>query len=385
MLACESLVATSARWENTVARFKTSGKLPRNALPTRVARRSLLRSSIGWKLGILGAAILLMSLAFAASAWPSALIVRFIFEAEAAKVKRALEKHRPRGVSSLLNQRYRFGDKDALLDTYFPSAAAQSGRRFPTLIWIHGGGWLSGHRDDVAPYLQAVAAEGYTVISLDYSLAPRHKYPTPLQQVNAALTYIQRNADRLHVDLDRIVIGGDSAGAQITSQIATLATSPTYARELGMDSAIEPGQLRGVILYCGIYDTASLLKNAELTPSRLLRWGTATIIWAYTGSRDNNAHALQQLSTVNHVTADFPPAFISGGSHDMLTDDQSKPLVAKLQALGVYVSTLFYAPGHTPALGHEYQFNLDSSDGAHALVQMLAFLQQRTVAQDVAR
>lgn len=363
-----------------MARFELPGDLQRDAstdLAT-ATQRSARRVWNRWALGIIAAAVALLAFAFATSPWPSALIIRFLFESEAARVKRALQKHTPEGVKSILNQRYRAGDHDAVLDIYFP-AATQASAPLPTLIWTHGGGWLSGHRDDVAPYLQTIAAEGYTVISLDYSLAPRGAYPTPVHQVNAALAYIQQHAARLHVDIDRIVMAGDSAGAQITSQIATLTTNPAYAHEFGMASALKSGQLRGIVLYCGIYDTATLIKNAELTPSPLLRWGTATIVWAYTGSRDANTPALKQMSTINHVTADFPPTFISGGNKDALTDDQSRPLAAKLRTLGVDVTTLFYPQDHTPALGHEYQFNLDNDDGAHVMAQMLAFLRRHTV------
>ena len=361
-----------------MARFETTGELQWNTPAAPVIRRSHRSPWFRWTLGAMGAVIALIIYAFAASAWPSALIVRFLFESEAGRVKRALQKHSPEGVLSILNQHYCSGDQDAVLDVYFPSTASQSSARLPTLIWTHGGGWLSGHRDDVTPYLQAIAAEGYTVISLDYSLAPRYTYPTPIHQVNAALAYIQQHANRLHVDADRIVMAGDSAGAQITSQIAALTTNPAYASDCGMTSAIRPGQLRGVVLYCGIYDTPMLIKNAELTPSPLLRWGTATIVWAYTGSRNDNSLALQQMSTIRHVTPDFPPAFISGGNSDALTNDQSRPLAAKLQTLGVEVATLFYPQEHAPALGHEYQFNLDNDDGMRTLAHMLAFLQRHT-------
>lgn len=191
---------------------------------------------------------LLVLLAFSLSPWTGTLVVRAAFDADAARVKQALEAHAPQGVSSILNQPFRAGDHDALLDVYFLATAAYSGELLRTVVWTHGGAWVSGDKADYAPYFQVITVKGYTGVALNYSLAPAHIYPTPIQQVNAALAYLQHNAGRFHVDVDRIVLAGDSAGAQITSQIATMVTIPSYAADLGMTPALRPAQLRGVIL-----------------------------------------------------------------------------------------------------------------------------------------
>ncbi|HWV22941.1 MAG TPA: hypothetical protein VNZ58_02020, partial [Thermomicrobiales bacterium] len=102
-------------------------------------------------------------------------------------------------------------------------------------------------------------------------------------------------------------------------------------------------------------------------------------IWAYTGNRartfDRNP-ALAQMSTIDHVTAEFPPAFISGGNGDPLTPTQSKPLAAKLEGLGVDVTTLFFPDDHEPPQPHEFQFNLDTPEAQQALDESVNFLEQ---------
>lgn len=116
-----------------------------------------------------------------------------------------------------------------------------------------------------------------------------------------------------------------------------------------------------------------LFETAGVT-SGLLRWGIKTTAWAYTGTRDPSDAELRQMSTIDHVTAAFPPAFISGGNADPLTDDHSKPLAEKLESLGVDVTSLFYPDDHTPKLEHEYQFDLDNAEGQRALQEVIAFL-----------
>ncbi|MGW9564588.1 alpha/beta hydrolase fold domain-containing protein [Rhodococcus hoagii] len=325
---------------------------------------------------ILGAAGLLAGsvVAFAAGPWPGALVVRTVFGRDARRTTEALRKHAPGGVASITAQRYRAGDDDAYLDVYFPAESGGATHALPTVIWTHGGAWISGHRTNCATYYELIAAAGFTVVSLDYSLGPRHRYPTAVEQLRDAHAYILANAERLHVDPDRIVLAGDSAGAQLTSQLATMATDAAYARAIGIESALRPEQLRGVVLNCGIYEVTDMVGGPGI-----LGWGTSESIWAYTGTKDvANSRAVAEMSTLRHVTADFPPTYISGGNADGLTEKQSKALAVKLTDLGVDVTTLFYPDDHEPPLAHEYQFDLDNADGRHALDRTIEFLRKHT-------
>lgn len=343
----------------------------------RTGNRARQRAWLWWPTGVVAGLILHGLLAFVLHPWPGTLLVRYAFDRAGAATHAALEKHAPQAVESIVEQQYREGDADAYLDAYFPAGASRPGQRLPTVVWIHGGAWLSGHRDDAAPYFQLIAAQRYTVISVGYSLAPTATYPAAVHQINDALGYIARHADRLHSDPDRIMLAGDSAGAQLASQIAALTTNRAYADELRLTPALSAGQLRGVILDCGLYDMQALVNTAAVAPSALLRWGVATMVWAYTGSRTPNSAALRQMSTIHHVTSAFPPTFITGGNADPLTADQSRPMAARLEGLGVDVTTLFYPDDHQPPLKHEYQFNLDTADGQKALAQTLTFLQRQ--------
>ena len=133
----------------------------------------------GWAGGGLALLVLAMLIAFNVSPRPGARLIRYVFEKDAAKVKRAMEAHPPgRTISSLTDQPYRAGDDGAFLDVYFPEAVGPD-ERLPTVVWAHGGAWISGHKDDAAPYFQLIAAEGYAVVSLGYSLPPEATYPTP--------------------------------------------------------------------------------------------------------------------------------------------------------------------------------------------------------------
>src|SRR5690606_31627529 len=133
------------------------------------------------------------------------------------------------GVDETLDVSYGDAGADTSFDVFSPSGGTDA---LPTVIWIHGGAWISGDKKDVRPYVRMIAAEGYTTVALNYTIAPEQIYPTALTQLNEALAFLVAHADEFRIDTDRIVIAGDSAGANLTSQLATLITDPGYASEL---------------------------------------------------------------------------------------------------------------------------------------------------------
>ncbi|WP_022884608.1 alpha/beta hydrolase [Glaciibacter superstes] len=301
------------------------------------------------------------------SPWPGAMLIRAVFERDAREVLRAMQRYAPEGVTAVLDQRYREGDRHAQFDVYYPAGTAHP---LPTVVWIHGGAWISGNKHDGRPYFELLAAAGYTVVSVSYPIAPEATYPAALHHLNDALGYLTAHADSLFIDAGKMALAGDSAGAQLASQLATLTTSPAYAALLGITSSLAPDQLKTVVLNCGIYDVPRMLLG-----SGLIGWGIERSIWAYVGAADfATSEAVRQMSTINHVTDAFPPAYISGGNGDPLTETQAKPLAEKLERLGVDVNTLFWPADLEPSLPHEYQFHLDRPEARDALAATIAFL-----------
>jgi acetyl esterase/lipase len=259
------------------------------------------------------------------------------------------------------------GAPPAYLDIYTPDGAG--GKPRPVILWVHGGGFVAGSAATVADYTILLAHAGYTVASLDYSLAPGSRYPVPVRQGNAALRYLRGNAGKFGGDPARIVLGGDSAGAQIASQLAAVQTDPALAQAMGLTAALPPGTLRGVVLFCGIYD----LSTVGGTGFPALR----TYLWAYTGSRDWTSYPeINQLSTVRHVTAQYPPTFLSDGDADPFRS-QAAELESVLKSHAVPVTTLLWT-GTGDHLGHEYQFNFGLPEARVAFQQALAFLAANT-------
>jgi acetyl esterase/lipase len=306
--------------------------------------------------------------AWQVSPWPRAMLIRYAFYQDTLKIVAAQEKHVPSGIGSFRDERYDAADRDALLDVFFLSERAKADPSLPTVVWVHGGGWVSGTKDQIANYAKVLAGRGFTVVSVNYSIAPEATYPTPVRQVNAALGYLAQNAQRLNINAGSIVLAGDSAGSHITSQLANAITLADYAKAVGVAPAITRAQLVGMLLFCGPYTTEGI--NLDGPFGNFL----TTVLWSYSGTKDfRTDRHFQTAWVMNFVTADFPPSFISAGNADPLLP-QSVALADKLSGLGVRVERLFFPEDHAPPLPHEYQFDLDTDAGKLALERSVAFL-----------
>lgn len=308
------------------------------------------------------------------SPWPSALLIRSVFEQGGTATAAAMQDHVPDvALEERLDIPYSEGSEgvDTTLDVFRPDDATEP---LPAVFWVHGGAWISGHKSDVDPYLRILAAEGYVTIGANYTVGPDAVYPTAVHQLNEALAYVDAHAADLGIDPQRIIIAGDSAGGQLASQLATLTTNPFYADLVGIHPALDAEQLVGVILNCGVYDLEAM---AEL--NGVSAWGFKIALWSYTGTQNwSDEAAGLTMSTIEFVTEDFPATYITGGNADGLTWVESIPMYNRLTELGVEVTGRFYPADHEPALGHEYQFQLDLDEAQAALKDTLAFLRDVT-------
>ena len=320
------------------------------------------------------AAGVVVAIIAAVSPWPSALLIRAVFEQGAASTVKEMLPYVPdTPLEEHLDVQYASGDAgaDTTFDVFSPEGTTDA---LPTVVWIHGGAWISGDKTNVNPYIKIIANSGYTTVSLNYTVSPETIYPTAVKQLNEALAFLVEHAAEYNIDPDRIVLAGDSAGSNLASQLAVLATNPSYATEMDIAPALSPEQLRGVILNCGIYNVSEI-PNAP----GIGGWGFRVALWAYFGEKDwSKTEAGDEMSTVDYVTADFPTTWISGGNGDPLTDGQSKPLADKLTGLGVDVESVFYPQDEEPKLPHEYQFHLDFKAAQTALQSTIAYLDRIT-------
>ncbi len=311
----------------------------------------------------------LVFLAFKLSPYPTVWIVRNAFNKEAIRVNRDLEKFVPKNIETISNVQYDETDKDAYMDIYFQIDSVKANGKLPIIVWTHGGGLISGNKNQLSNYCKILASQGYIVASIDYTVAPEKKYPTPIQQLNKSLAYISFNANKFNVDTSFFVLAGDSGGSMISAATANVITNPNYAQIINVKPGLNSKQLKGLILYCGIYDVTDLNTGGDF--GSFLK----TVMWAYFGKKNiTNDEYAKTASVSRYLSGAFPPSFISAGNGDPLLP-QSKELVQKLSTVNTTIDTLFFMENQLPALGHEYQFNFNDA-GKLAFERSLKFLKK---------
>ena len=107
---------------------------------------------------------------------------------------------------------------------YTPKTLRKAAGLAPVLVFFHGGGWVIGDLDSHDVVCRKLALEGeLVVVSVDYRLAPEHKFPAAVDDAMAATKWIAENAKQLGVDAARLMVGGDSAGGNLAAVVAIAA------------------------------------------------------------------------------------------------------------------------------------------------------------------
>lgn len=257
---------------------------------------------------------------------------------------------------------------DGTLDIVYPKNHTE---KSPVIFWVHGGGFVGGDKSDITGYAVELAARGYTVININYALAPKKQYPTPVIQLGEAYEYIKENAKKYNLKLDHVYFAGDSAGAQISGQFVNIQTSPDYSKLSRISSLVDPSTIKGVLLFCGPYNMPAL---AKMETTKEVQDFMRTTGWAYFGKKNfETLPEIEIASIFKHVTKDYPPTFITDGNTASF-EDQGKALAGALESKGVYVNKLFFDKNISGELAHEFQFKMNTPAGQEVFNKALEFL-----------
>lgn len=233
-------------------------------------------------------------------------------------------------VASVVARTISTPDGEIPLRIYTPDGAGP----FPILVYIHGGGWVLCSLDTHDRECRALCRRAqYVVVSVDYRLAPEHKFPGPVYDCLAALRWVLSNAGELNGDPDCVVLGGDSAGGNLTAAVTLL------ARDQFM------GPLAGQLLIYPVTQHPSVGLHSYTTYAEGYGLTRDEMIWFWD-------HYLQRPEQANDPLASplraadlsgLPPAFVQLAELDVL-HDEGEQYTRRLQAAGVPTELACY-PG----------------------------------------
>lgn len=259
-----------------------------------------------------------------------------------------------------------YNEKGTLLDIYTPK---DMDAPVPVIMYIHGGGFIGGKKENTQAYAMTLASAGYVVANINYDLAPGYKYPVQVMEANQALGFLHENVGRYGGDINRLFLGSNSSGSHIASQVAALVSNQEFSHHMGIQPSISREQLKGVLLYDGVYD----MRTVESLHSRVMD----LYLWSYTGARDlASFEGSGDLSIPDHITPDFPTAFVTVGDADQL-EPQSIELIQALDRNGVEVDAHLFTDSGA-GLGHDFMMDLDTQPARQILEQALAFLKRHS-------
>jgi acetyl esterase/lipase len=182
--------------------------------------------------------------------------------------------------------------------------------RAPTLLQIHGGGWVLGSKNEQGlPLMHHLARRGWVCVSADYRLSPRATFPDPLVDVKRALAWVRSEGLAYGVDPDCVVITGGSAGGHLASLAALTPNEALY--QPGFEDA--DTRVQACVAFYGVYDFTDHGKhqrNRGLV--RLLERQVMKCSFADARER------YERASPFHCVGTEIPPFFVIHGDHDTL-------------------------------------------------------------------
>ncbi|HXW83129.1 MAG TPA: alpha/beta hydrolase [Candidatus Binataceae bacterium] len=185
-------------------------------------------------------------------------------------------------------------------------AVPKGGGPFPVVVYLHGGGWVAGSPRTHRKLGMQFAEAGFLTINVDYRLAPEHPFPAGLDDCIFATKWSAENAKRWNGDGERLAVGGDSAGGNLTAATVTSLAAENH-----------PGaKPRAALLIYGVYDFPATLARERNADAFV---GMAK---AYAGSGYPDILKDQRISPLSAVKAGaLPPSFVICGAADTLVPE----------------------------------------------------------------
>jgi acetyl esterase/lipase len=224
--------------------------------------------------------------------WKTLLVDLFIATALSIEIKNNYRIHS--------NITYAIASKQELkLDLY----ERKTNKPNPTVIFIHGGGWSQGSKEEVQQDLLPYLKLGFSAINIEYRLAQVAKAPAALEDCMCALSWIVKNSHQYHLDSNKIVAVGQSAGGHLALLASMISPDIKLALPCQQDSQFK---IAAIINWFGISDLKGLLEDSK----------SHEIAGFWLGNRHDRDLLATQLSPINYVRPGIPPILSIHGDRD---------------------------------------------------------------------
>ena len=262
---------------------------------------------------------------------------------------------------------------NSYLDIWYASKDTSVDR--PTVIWIHGGGFIFGDKVSGDPLAQsmarntnlcaAIAKRGYNVVSPNYALAPDYRFPVQLEQVDQIIAFLTAHQQEYGLDMEHVFLGGGSAGANLAEIYGALLCNRDYADAVGFHPTIRKKQILGLLI-----DEAALsVRNFEANMNAMLG------CWMGQDGISESPRA-DLIDGSKWIREEYIPSFINSSNMEIFFEDSAKDLAAVLERNGTEYE-LFFRERMCDSLEHGYMQRFASNPYAKECFEhMLAFMER---------
>ena len=203
--------------------------------------------------------------------------------------------------------------------------------KYPVIFEIHGGGFSAGDKKYRTALCNWYAQKtGAYVFNVNYGLGPEVIFPDPLIHLIKAVNWVVANAEKYNLDLDKMVVTGDSAGAYYSSALAV------YSDCKPMQDACKiplNGHFNAAVLNCGIYDLKLALS------AKVILNMTDKVCEDFSGITPDQFEEYEYkdaVDPIHYITDKFPKTMVIYAKQDVFCGGQGEALVKKLNEVGVY-------------------------------------------------
>lgn len=202
----------------------------------------------------------------------------------------------------------------------------------PLLIYIHGGGWVSGLRKARRFYCRRWARQGFVCVNIGYDYALDAKHPEHIRQIFRGIEYVLHHAGEYGIDPSRVVVAGESAGGYFAALVSAVASHRQLygVLDIGFDFK-DSFHIQASVLISGIFDPVRALDTGfpdmELFAEAFIGQTPGML-------RERTAELRPYLAPSYYTDAQFPPSFIIGSDKDRLLPE-SIALHNELEGAGV--------------------------------------------------
>lgn len=268
------------------------------------------------------------------------------------------------------------GDTDPMhrLNLYYPESFDPAcDEPLPTVIDIHGGGWMYGDKELNRRFCEYLASQGFCVMGMSYRLLPKTDLGGMVADIFASMRWLEQFGPARGFDLSRVLVTGDSAGGHLTGLVSCIQASPELQRVYGVEplgfSFSAAAIANGV---CELHDIYSFLGTLTASVDKEMR----RMLLGKSGEKAPWANVMS-FSETSTLAQDLPPILVIGSESDPFYQ-QTTWLVHLLEQRGISHQTIIWKKTDGPHLGHVFQVShWEWPESIQTNDRMLAFFREQ--------